>query len=429
MPAATRMERTRRRGAARLLLAIMAASVLFTAGCNGRSSTGASVAAAPPSAPTADAAAFLKWSMDRHAALNSLRAKCNWSMGGSTNATRALVYAKPNKFKVVSTMPSGGDMTAVSDGANLLEYSSGDKETMSQAAPASIDKVGSMFMQHLMFCGSLIYQFFGGSTNYDKLVDTAKGAPTFAEEITFPDGTKCKTVRFSSKGTYGTTNAVIGVADGLVRIIRYDNEPLLAMAGDRIKGQPGFSPSQVMITEAYEALQPDAAIQAGEFGTKLPKNRQVQKMPSMGGPEPPVPLGKAAPAFKVASVKEGTSVPLSSLRGQVVLIDFWATWCPPCRKGLPETQRLHDVYGKKGLAVLAVTNEDKATVQAFMKENSYHFPAYLDKGNAAMRSYGIQSIPTVAVIDRQGRLSDYMVGLQQPETLLAALKKAGLAVQ
>jgi thiol-disulfide isomerase/thioredoxin len=141
----------------------------------------------------------------------------------------------------------------------------------------------------------------------------------------------------------------------------------------------------------------------------------------------PIPLGKPAPDFQVASLT-GDKLKLSSLKGKVVMIDFWATWCPPCREGLPITNKMHEKYSKQGLQVLTVSNEDAITVSDFIKENKYSFPAYLDTSGSAESTYKIEGIPTLVVIDAQGNLSSYMVGLHPEEAVVAALKKAGLKV-
>ena len=112
-----------------------------------------------------------------------------------------------------------------------------------------------------------------------------------------------------------------------------------------------------------------------------------------------------------------------------MLIDFWATWCPPCRKGLPETQKFFSDYADRGLQVLTVSDEPKATVQPFLDENKYTFPAFLDEDDVANKAYKIEVIPTLVVIDRSGNLIAYKVGLTPREDILSALKKAGLSVK
>ena len=148
-------------------------------------------------------------------------------------------------------------------------------------------------------------------------------------------------------------------------------------------------------------------------------------MSALIGSGSPVPLGKSAPEITVTGM-DGVPKKLNAFRGKVVMLDFWATWCPPCRKGLPETNRFHQEFGSKGLAVLAISDEKKATVAPFLTQNKYAFPTYLDKGDVTNKAYHISGIPTVAIIDKNGNLSSYLVGLSSRETLLAALKKAGL---
>lgn len=139
----------------------------------------------------------------------------------------------------------------------------------------------------------------------------------------------------------------------------------------------------------------------------------------------PIPLGKPAPDFDVVTLT-GEKLKLSSLKGKIVMIDFWATWCPPCREGLPITNKMHEQYAKSGLQVLTISDEDAITVSNFVKENKYTFPTYLDTTGDANGKFKIEGIPTLAVIDAEGNLSSYMVGLHSEEDVVAALKRAGL---
>jgi thiol-disulfide isomerase/thioredoxin len=157
------------------------------------------------------------------------------------------------------------------------------------------------------------------------------------------------------------------------------------------------------------------------FGTALGvrHGKQGDQMPP-----PPVPLGKMAPNFSVSRL-DGSKVKLSSLRGKIVMVDFWATWCPPCRKGLPVTDKISQLYSKKGLVVLAISDEDRKTVADFIKTNGYKMPTYYGAG-ATQKKYGIAAIPTMVIIDAKGRLSSYSVGLEPESTVMANLRKAGL---
>jgi len=106
----------------------------------------------------------------------------------------------------------------------------------------------------------------------------------------------------------------------------------------------------------------------------------------------------------------GGQVSLSGLRGKVVFLNFWATWCPPCRSEMPSLERLYRRYKDKGLAFLAVDlGEDRDGVAAFVRQNAFSFPVAIDPGEAA-RDYGIRSIPTTFILDREGRAVALAIG-------------------
>jgi peroxiredoxin len=114
---------------------------------------------------------------------------------------------------------------------------------------------------------------------------------------------------------------------------------------------------------------------------------------------------------------DGKKVSLSSYKGQVVLLSFWATWCGPCKQEMPEMQTLYDNLKSRGLTVVAVdVMEDKDTVSRFVKENKYTFPVLLDTNGSTAGSsmYGVSAIPTNYVIDRTGRIVGRAVGIGGP---------------
>lgn len=144
--------------------------------------------------------------------------------------------------------------------------------------------------------------------------------------------------------------------------------------------------------------------------------------PASTGPFQP---GTPAPDFEVATL-DGKSVKLSSFKGHPVLIDFWATWCPPCREGLPITNKMHEQFKSQGLQVLAISNEDAKTVKDFIDKNKYSMPTFIDPDGDSDKAYQIQGIPTTVVIDAEGKVSSYTMGLEPEESVLAALRKVGI---
>jgi thiol-disulfide isomerase/thioredoxin len=140
-------------------------------------------------------------------------------------------------------------------------------------------------------------------------------------------------------------------------------------------------------------------------------------------PAPPVPIGSTAPDISVKTLG-GKVVKLSSLRGKPVFLDFWATWCGPCRESLPHTQELAAMHGKN-ITVLAISNEDVPTISSFIKDNKYTFPTYRDSDNSAGTKYHVAAIPTFVVIDAKGKLVGYQVGFD-PDAVKASLAKVGI---
>jgi thiol-disulfide isomerase/thioredoxin len=120
---------------------------------------------------------------------------------------------------------------------------------------------------------------------------------------------------------------------------------------------------------------------------------------------------KVSPRNFSLSLLEGETKSLSSYKGKVVFLNFWATWCGPCRVEMPSMEALYNKFSDKGLEILAVNSgEDQATVRSFMKNEGFSFPALLDLDGRVSANYGIQAIPTTFLIDRDGMIILRLVG-------------------
>ena len=117
---------------------------------------------------------------------------------------------------------------------------------------------------------------------------------------------------------------------------------------------------------------------------------------------------------------------LSDFRGQAVLVDFWATWCAPCRSSMPQVERLHQRYGERGLQVIGISIEGPShDVLAYIEEGGYSFLFLFDEGNwrsDVLQSYAVQSIPRSFLIDPQGQI----LYSGHPDSLSEALVEAVL---
>ena len=123
---------------------------------------------------------------------------------------------------------------------------------------------------------------------------------------------------------------------------------------------------------------------------------------------------------------QGKTWNLKSLKGKVVLINFWATWCPPCRKELPDIQTLHDKFKAKGLVVLAISDEDLAKVQPFVEKEKMTHPVLLDPGRKVNSLFGVQGIPRTFIYNRKGKLAAQAIDMRTMRQFMELLAKAGL---
>ncbi len=148
------------------------------------------------------------------------------------------------------------------------------------------------------------------------------------------------------------------------------------------------------------------------------------------GPYPPnyVPASQKssalAPDFTLPTT-DGKTLKLSSLKGKVVIVDFWATWCPPCRKGIPDLVELKKKYGSKGFEIVGVSvdTDTKADVVPFIKEKAINYPVVYGNMNVYQQYGGIRAIPTSFVIDKKGKIVASYEGLTTSETYESHIKK------
>ena len=117
---------------------------------------------------------------------------------------------------------------------------------------------------------------------------------------------------------------------------------------------------------------------------------------------------------------------LRALAGKVVLVNFWATWCPPCRKELPDLEALSQRFGSRGLVFLAISDEDAGKVQPFVAEHKLTYPVLLDPGRKVNDLFQIEGIPKSFVYDRSGKLAAEAIDMRTQRQFLEMLKRAGL---
>jgi peroxiredoxin len=120
--------------------------------------------------------------------------------------------------------------------------------------------------------------------------------------------------------------------------------------------------------------------------------------------------GKPLPDFELSDLKGGKHK-LSDYKGKVVLVNFWATWCPPCVKEMPSMQRLQDKYQDRDFQILAVNmGEDATTITIFLDKIKVNFPILMDSDGAVLKQWKIFAFPTTFLVDKEGNIAYGLFG-------------------
>jgi peroxiredoxin len=134
---------------------------------------------------------------------------------------------------------------------------------------------------------------------------------------------------------------------------------------------------------------------------------------------------RLSPQFTLNDL-QGGKWSLEALRGKVVLVNFWATWCPPCRKEMPDMQALYERFGPRGFVVLAISDEDAGKVAPFVAARKITFPMLFDPGRTVNQLFAVEGIPKSFLYGRDGKLVAQAIDRRTSRQFLEMLKLAGL---
>jgi len=132
---------------------------------------------------------------------------------------------------------------------------------------------------------------------------------------------------------------------------------------------------------------------------------------------------EAAPGWELQGA-DGKMIHSSDFKGKVVILDFWATWCPPCKAEIPSFIALQNEYGKKGLAVVGISVDEggAAVVKQFVRQSGMNYPVVLADDKTIRAFGGIEAIPTTFIIDREGRIVTKHLGFTEKDEFEKELK-------
>jgi peroxiredoxin len=123
---------------------------------------------------------------------------------------------------------------------------------------------------------------------------------------------------------------------------------------------------------------------------------------------------------------QGKTWALHDLKRKVVLVSFWATWCPPCRKEMPDLEMLYQRFKDQGFVVLAISAEKEEKVRPFIEKQKFSYPVLLDTGGKVSERFVVEGIPHSFVYDREGKIVGQSTDMRTRGQFLAMLEVAGL---
>ena len=197
-----------------------------------------------------------------------------------------------------------------------------------------------------------------------------------------------------------------------IAFARADGLPRRVMSKTEVPGEEMMAAMSTTVT--YTGVKADPAADEKTFAVAAPAGYTKAEAPAAPAeddqPQMKVKTGDAAPDFKLTDTA-GKEVTLASLKGKVVLLDFWATWCGPCKAAMPSIQKIHEDYKGKDVVVLGVNTWERkdGAGKKYMDDKGYTYGCLL-KGDDLAKDYGISGIPTLVVIGKDGKLALIEVG-------------------
>jgi peroxiredoxin len=137
---------------------------------------------------------------------------------------------------------------------------------------------------------------------------------------------------------------------------------------------------------------------------------------------PPGEVAGAAPPFTLTNL-DGKAVSLADFRGKVVVLDFWATWCLPCKREIPDFIDLQKEYGSHGVQIIGIALDQPEKVRAFARQNGMNYPILLGSDDIALKYGGISGIPTTFIIDKNGRIVSTFEGYRPRSVFETEIRK------
>jgi thiol-disulfide isomerase/thioredoxin len=336
-------------------------------------------------------------------------------IGGQGAADYELAEASGGRY-LARLKSADNESLAVSDGSTTWKalpkqkrwmkleaagVSEDDDDADAEAGPAPAEQTHDL---HATVANALIRRYL-------VLVKLAQGAELGKEESVKVGGAKirCRIVRLQA----GATLHELWVDEQRGFVLQHRQTSRQQFANGA---------GQLQITTKLKQLEVNTEVDNRLFSFEPERSWTEADMLALPGEEQMLLTGRKAADFALKSL-EGELVELSSLRGKVIVLDFWATWCGPCRRELPIVDKLRAEFGDD-VQFLAINDEDSGTVKGFLRKNGYGLTVLMDSKRGVNRTYGVHAIPTIFVIDRGGVIRQHFIGGREEPALRQAIAAA-----
>lgn len=321
---------------------------------------------------------------------------------------------RPNKVaSVVKTGVAG--LTFVSDGTKMLVYMPVLNKYAASPSPASFDEMAKDKLLGSQSTGPAGYLKLFGEDPMVSLMEGVLSVKLIGEEKL--DNRKHFHILLSQENT--DVELWIDAKTYLITKLYSDMTKMLQAQQASI---PGMSDMEVTYEEVHKVVALNKQIPDTVFEFTPPADaKEVSDLikeasgenNAKGETKKDGISGKPAQDFTIDGLDSGTTYTLSDFKGKVVLLDFFATWCPPCRKELPILQKLNDSYTGKDFMFIAVNSmEERQPVKDFIDQQKFLFPVALDSDGSAGTKFGVTAYPTLVLIDKNGVVRHVHVGFE-----------------
>ena len=326
--------------------------------------------------------------------------------------------SNPDKLRIESNGPAGSTLI-VSDGENTWMYLGPLKQYTKTAAASSPEALLKSINPGI----SESLAEYKSADPYSSVNVTGEGTLELDGKHFDCFVVEAKLVNFKIPGPMMLT-------DGVVKswIDKKTKLTLKQTASATMQGGPLPAPAEMNQTVDVLSFKLNEPVPESMFQfTPPPEAKQVKEFQGPVKANPDL-SGKLAADFKLTSM-DGRDFSLSALRGKVVLIDFWASWCVPCRNDLPALEKIYADFRDRGLVLIGMdAGEDQDTVTKFLQQTKLSYPIILAGEKEVLASYNVTAFPTLVLIDREGKIALYHVGSGSEAEVRAALAKLGFSM-